>query len=827
MDYDISEKISHSRGRWADRAAAIITLIILILSIVRVPYVGSPIDDYIFKITFGIGRYLIYPILFYFCIMRIIDRKSHEFVNKRSRNALLFFIGFITMIGMIEGTTWINSKEATNFGTIMSNFWTIFHTSDFTQHDSFGGVASGFLGIFYFGLLHFIPNPWGLMIGYIMSIYVAIIGLSLVITFKKFYLYSWIIQTIKYNNAIRKEKQKQIQLAHEAKQKYPFAEQTGQFSIDEKTLEKEVKADFGLDRPNIDKFTQEFTDPYSNLTRNIPKKEKRSFSIFKKKEEKVVDEKQESFDSQSMIRPYGVGTKVNNFQEAYNNIDLSNLDYEKVSTIGQNDVVIDDENSEYDVSIQSKGDLINLDYQSIDIEELSDVQKDLSHEEELKSHIERQKAKLIELFNQFDIEIEIVSQVVGATVIRYDMIVKNSGIKVSRVLQMHDDIQLTLACRNVMIYAPVPNKSIIGIEVDNPFRRVVSFKEIYKKAVVNDLLDIPLGEDFNGEAISLKLESAPHVLVAGATGSGKSICINTIISSIIMRCKPSDVRLLLIDPKRVELSVFSKLPPLLCPVITDTKKAALALKKLIEEMEQRFTIFSEAGARNIDGYNNKVDTNRRLPKIVVVIDELADLILSTGKDIEESITRLTQLARAAGIHIIVATQRPSVDVITGLIKSNIPTRISFAVSTAIDSRTIIDQGGAEKLLGKGDMLFLSYGATESKRVQGSYVSDEDLNFIVTQTKNNHSSELIFNEKFLNLDEELRTSSMDVGYSDGASDQLYEQCLTYVRVVRKASTSLLQRRFGIGFTRAARIIDAMEANGIVGPSQGSKPRDVLN
>lgn len=826
MNYDISEKISHSRGRWADRAAAIITLIILILSIVRVPYFGAPIDDYVFKILFGVGRYLIYPILFYFCIMRIIDRKSHEFINKRSRNALLFFIGFITMIGMIEGTTWINSKEASNFSSIMSNFWSIFHASDFTQKDSFGGVASGFMGIFYFGLLHFIPNPWGLMIGYILSIYIVVIGFSLVVTFKKFYLYKWIIETIKYNNAIHKEKQKQIQLAREAKQKYPFAEQTGQFAIDEKTLEREVKADFGLDRPDIDKFTQEFADPYTNLSSRASKKEKRGFNIFKKKEDKPKDEKRESFEAQSIVRPYGVGTKINNFQEAYNNIDLSNLDYEKVSTIGQNDAELEVEDK-IDVSIQNKGDLINLDYQPIDIEELSDIEKDLSHEAELSAQIERQKNKLVELFNQFDIQVEIVSQVVGATVIRYDMVVKNTGVKVSRILQMHDDIRLTLACRNVMIYAPVPNKSIIGIEVDNPFRRVVSFKEIYKKATVHDLLDIPLGEDFNGEAICLKLESAPHVLVAGATGSGKSICINTMISSIIMRCKPSEVRLLLIDPKRVELSVFSKLPHLLCPVITDTKKATLALKKLIEEMEERFTIFSEAGARNIDGYNNKVNTNQRLPKIVVVIDELADLILSAGKDIEESITRLTQLARAAGIHIIVATQRPSVDVITGLIKSNIPTRISFAVSTSIDSRTIIDQGGAEKLLGKGDMLFLSYGATESKRVQGSFVSDDDLNFIVAQTKNNHSSELIFNEKFLNLDEELRTSSSDLGYSDGASDQLYEQCLAYVRVVRKASTSLLQRRFGIGFTRAARIIDAMEANGVVGPSQGSKPRDVLN
>ena len=346
---------------------------------------------------------------------------------------------------------------------------------------------------------------------------------------------------------------------------------------------------------------------------------------------------------------------------------------------------------------------------------------------------------------------------------------------------------------------------------------------------------VTLGKSIMGSPVFCEINKTPHLLVAGSTGSGKSVCINSIIISILMRTKPDEVKLVLVDPKKVELSMYNGVPHLLAPVVTDPKKANIALKKIVVEMENRYDVFSNNGVKNIDGYNNMIDRKneslpdgeklKRMPFIVVIIDELADLMLVAAKEVEDSIMRITQMARAAGIHLIVATQRPSTDVITGVVKANIPSRISFAVSSQIDSRTILDMGGAEKLLGKGDMLFLPMGENTPQRVQGTFISEEEINAVVNHTISQQKARY---DETLTMDEEEMgaTTMVDSGTNDDYDEPLYNDIVEFVVTQGKASASLLQRRFRLGYNRAARAIDILEERGIVGPNNGSKPREVL-
>jgi DNA segregation ATPase FtsK/SpoIIIE, S-DNA-T family len=388
-------------------------------------------------------------------------------------------------------------------------------------------------------------------------------------------------------------------------------------------------------------------------------------------------------------------------------------------------------------------------------------------------------------------------------------------------------LALALAAKDIRIEAPIPGKSAIGIEVPNSEVAMVSLREVLEATHNNkpeSKLLIGLGRDITGEAVVAELNKMPHLLVAGSTGSGKSVCINGIITSILMRAKPHEVKLMMIDPKMVELNGYNGVPHLLAPVVTDAKKASQALKKVVSEMERRYELFSHTGTRNIEGYNDHIkrhnneenDKQPLLPYIVVIVDELADLMMVASSDVEDSITRLAQMARAAGIHLIIATQRPSVDVITGVIKANIPSRIAFAVSSATDSRTILDMGGAEKLLGRGDMLFLPVGESKPVRVQGAFLSDmeveDTVNFVIGQQKAQYQEEMIPD---------------DTPEAKGeVDDDLYAEAVDLVIEMQTASVSMLQRRFRIGYTRAARLIDEMEARGIVGAYEGSKPRNVL-
>ena len=456
-----------------------------------------------------------------------------------------------------------------------------------------------------------------------------------------------------------------------------------------------------------------------------------------------------------------------------------------------------------------------------------DILKDASLDQKQEKNILSAKSTqepLVMVMNNFNIPIEIVNVIVGPSVTRYEFKIP-SDIKVSKITSIEDNIKMMLQARSIRIQAPIPGKALIGIEIPNRYPSLVDFKSVIKlqpKEQRKNPLSCAIGKDIEGNPAWLEINKTPHMLVAGATGSGKSVCINTIISSIILHAKPDEVRLLLVDPKMVEFTPFKNIPHLLAPIITDPKVATYALAQAVEDMESRYKLLAEAGVRKIEDYNAKVKKSQRLPYIVIIIDELADLMMVASKDVETSIARITQKARAAGIHLILATQRPSTDVVTGLIKSNIPTRISFAVPTSIDSRTILDSMGAEKLLGKGDMLVKASGIG-FERYQGAFIDDDELELIVEQAKK--QAQPIYSELYTNLKEKFASQSSG-GNNDAASDVLFEDVKRFVIETQKASSSMLQRKFSIGYGRAARIIDALEAQGVVGPQKGSRPRDVL-
>lgn len=441
-------------------------------------------------------------------------------------------------------------------------------------------------------------------------------------------------------------------------------------------------------------------------------------------------------------------------------------------------------------------------------------------------------SKLQKTLYNFGVVAKVEHVSVGPAITRYEL-KPSEGVRVSKIANLADDIALNLAAKTIRIEAPIPGKQAVGIEVPNEESEVVHLRDILDTDTFKNhksKLAFALGKDVSGEEIVTDIAKMPHVMIAGATGSGKSVCINTLIASIIYKAKPSDVKLIMVDPKIVELSVYNGIPHLMIPVVTDPKKAAGALAWAVQEMENRYTKFAAKGVRNLAGYNDAVekeDTLGKLPHIVIIIDELADLMMVAKNDVEGAICRLAQKARAAGMHLVIATQRPSVDVITGLIKANIPSRIAFAVSSQIDSRTILDQVGAEKLLGKGDMLFFPTGAPKPVRVQGAFVSDKEVEKIVDFLKSNGETTYRdditeYIEKTNCTDKEIDEGIMD----DDETDPLLNEAIQTVIETGQASTSFIQRRFKVGYARAGRIIDQMEERGIISGYQGSKPREVL-
>ena len=456
------------------------------------------------------------------------------------------------------------------------------------------------------------------------------------------------------------------------------------------------------------------------------------------------------------------------------------------------------------------------------------------------ANIENNINILEEVLSEFGVTGKVVAVTVGPACTQYELAIK-AGTKLSRLTSINKEISLALAKKDVRIQAPIPGKNTCGIEIANDTPTTVYIKEIMDtlpKDKADKKLLVALGKDIKGDTRFCEINKTPHLLVAGSTGSGKSVCINCILASILMRTKPDEVKLLLVDPKKVELSMYNGVPHLLSPVVTDPKKAAAALQKIVAEMEHRYDVFEESHVKNIDTYNEMVDKENakrepdnqiaHMPFIVVIVDELADLMMVASKEVEDAIMRITQMARAAGIHLIIATQRPSTDVITGVIKANIPSRISFAVSSGIDSRTILDMTGAEKLLGRGDMLFLPQGENSPTRIQGAWISEDEIKRIVDYVCNQQKAQ--YDQRFQNLEvsEGKPTTGVDANteVKDEYDDPLYDDIVEFVVTTGKASASLLQRRFKLGYNRAARVIDLLEERGIIGPMNGSKPREVL-
>ena len=457
-----------------------------------------------------------------------------------------------------------------------------------------------------------------------------------------------------------------------------------------------------------------------------------------------------------------------------------------------------------------------------------DKPKDQSKEKK----IVRENIKILEeTFASFGIKVTVERAEIGPSVTKYE-IKPAVGVRVNRISNLADDLALALAAKDVRIEAPIPGKSLVGIEVPNSEIATVSFRELWEQSQTKaeNLLEIPLGKAVNGTARAFDLSKMPHLLVAGSTGSGKSVAVNGIIASILMKARPDQVKFMMVDPKMVELSVYNDIPHLLIPVVTNPRKASKALQKVVDEMENRYELFAKVGVRNIAGFNAKVEEFNAqseykqipLPLIVVIVDELADLMMVASKEVEDAIIRLGQKARAAGIHMILATQRPSVDVISGLIKANVPSRVAFAVSSGTDSRTILDENGAEKLLGRGDMLFKPIDENHPVRLQGSFISDDDVERIVSFIKEQADAD--YDDSF----DPGEVSENDGEYSDAESggDPLFEEAKALVIETQKASASMIQRRLSVGFNRATRLMEELEMAGVIGPAEGTKPRKVL-
>lgn len=578
------------------------------------------------------------------------------------------------------------------------------------------------------------------------------------------------------------------------------------YDEDEEALPKGVAEDFdfsSMDYPELPELDQSFISQYDNDEDD---------EVLQAKAVKPVSSKGQAVDEQELIKQSIIEEKRNNTLQE----DLPPWEEQPLIIEAEKTKTLD----------KLKTDVVKSEYKFPKLEFLGknpNMNNELSRDDMLK------KAKLLEdTLKSFGVDAKVNNISKGPTVTRFEL-TPSIGTRVNKIVSLEEDMALNLAAKSIRIEAPIPGMSAIGIELPNDKIMSVYFSEILQNEKFQDFkskLAFGIGKDITGNVVVYDIAKMPHMLVAGATGAGKSVCINTLITSILYKATPDEVKLIMVDPKVVELSVYNGIPHLLIPVVTDPKKASGALNWAVAEMERRYELFAQTGTRNLEGYNAKLPQEERVPQIVIIIDELADLMMVAKKNVETAICRLAQLARAAGIHLIIATQRPSVDVITGLIKANIPSRIAFKVSSAVDSRTILDSGGAEKLLGRGDMLFKAVDMNQPLRVQGAFVTDEEVERIVDYIK---VDDYAYDPAVIEQIE--RASSADeegeaTGSSDGGSDDLVDDVIDFIVKKGKASTSLIQRQFRIGFNKAARIVDELEERGIVGPENGSKPRVVL-
>lgn len=559
--------------------------------------------------------------------------------------------------------------------------------------------------------------------------------------------------------------------------------------------------------------------------------------IFNKKE--IKEDKQEAKEQENSPKKNPLSNISSLFfkeveedknQEEYI-VDLKELDQYKVKKDSK--VILEDLQKTMELeNIIKEDSKVNVSSQKEYILPSLDILKPVKNKmKDRNKMVQKVSAILVQTLLEYQVEAQVVDAHIGPSFTQYELTIK-TGTKLSKILALDKELSLSLGTKDVKIEAPIPGKKTVGIEVANDETDMVGLREILEKTPLNkkdNKLLVALGKNVMGLAKFCEINKTPHLLVAGSTGSGKSVCINGIIISILMRAKPDEVKLMLIDPKKVELGIYNGIPHLMRPVVTDPRQASVALQKLVEEMERRFSTFEKNKVKNIEGYNSlKID---KMPYIVCIIDELADLMMVASKEVQASIMRITQMARAAGIHLIVATQRPSTDIITGVVKSNIPSRISFAVSSGIDSRTILDQTGAEKLLGKGDMLFKPIDDNNPERIQGAFVSDEEIakivDYAVAQQIETHVDNLFMNLETPDTKNEVKIEGVkDDQEALDNEENFYNEVLEFAINAGKISASLIQRHFRVGYNKAARTIDTLEERGVIGPSNGSKPREVL-
>ena len=660
------------------------------------------------------------------------------------------------------------------------------------------GVHGGFIG-------HIITYPLSLLIGFIGSyiLYLAIISIGIILI-SDITLYDIVLMVKSKFNRNNKIKEKRVK-DNNIKDKSPLIEVAPKEDIKEREefingINNKIKILDFMKNSTLDDSMIEASMDENTKTKN-KSKENDPFSIEVFNEDKNED-KEENNREPIYEEKNKKKEKLDNSVKAVVSKEIE----ESLTT----------EKKEEKVYIHPSTELLNIN------------SKTKLKSEDKKELIEN-AGKLKEILNDFGVDANVVQVTKGPSVTRFE-IQPSPGVKVSKIVNLQDDIALGLAASGVRMEAPIPGKAAIGIEVPNNKQTAVFLREVLDSEEFSKSkkkLAFALGKDISGKCVVGDLATMPHMLIAGATGSGKSVCINTLIVSLLYKYSPKEVKLLMVDPKVVELSVYNGIPHLLIPVVTDPKKAAAALNWAVNEMNKRYKLFAEASVRNIESYNSLFEKGiieEKLPYTVIIVDELADLMMACPNDVEDYICRLAQMARAAGMHLIIATQRPSVDVITGVIKANIPSRISFAVSSGIDSRTILDQTGAEKLLGKGDMLYYPIGENKPIRVQGAFISEEEVENVVNFIKNEDEG----NEYEESIIEHIESESKDGGRSseEGAGDELVNEAIKIVVEYNQASTSFLQRKLRIGFNRASRIMDELEERGIISEKDGSRPRQIL-
>ncbi|GEP87429.1 DNA segregation ATPase FtsK/SpoIIIE, S-DNA-T family [Staphylococcus cohnii] len=765
---------------------AIVIFIAIILGVFQLGIIGTMIDSF-FNYLFGTSRYLTY-ILILISTVFITYYKSLP----KTRRTTGAFVLQIALLLVTQTVYYFMHRAQSLREPVLSYVYKSY------EHNTFPNFGGGLFGHYLLAL--FIP---------LISI-VGVIIVTLLLIASSFILLT---------------KQRHRDVSKVAFEKMKVKSQDASANLKERRKENKVKKDAKA-RIKAEKKAEKATEQAQTqnnvkdvtdlpeISNNTP--EQQSIPIYGHNDYKDEEIKQTQTQNKRSKRVFDQNNQ-STIQEA-NPEDNAIID-QPINELEEGEAQDEDAASN---SISEAGEVENEAYK---IPPLTLLKQPTKQKSTSKAEVQKKGQLLENTLKNFGVDAKVTQIKIGPAVTQYE-IQPAQGVKVSKIVNLHNDIALALAAKDIRIEAPIPGRSAVGIEVPNDKISLVSLKEVLdEKFPASNKLEVGLGRDISGDPITVELNKMPHLLVAGSTGSGKSVCINGIITSILLNAKPHEVKLMLIDPKMVELNIYNGIPHLLIPVVTNPHKASQALEKVVAEMERRYDLFQHSSTRNIEGYNEAIrkqneeldEKQSELPYIVVIVDELADLMMVAGKEVENAIQRITQMARAAGIHLIIATQRPSVDVITGLIKNNIPSRIAFAVSSQTDSRTIIDSGGADKLLGKGDMLYVANGGSTRTRVQGAFLSDQEVqdivNYVVEQQKANYVKEM-------EPDAPVEKSEMK------SEDALYDEAYLFVIEQQKASTSLLQRQFRIGYNRASRLMDDLERNQVIGPQKGSKPRQIL-